>query len=99
VVAAALDRLVDGFGERAPDPRALETVAASGDPRIGWLLSDLLRFSPPGTSAATAIGDAFAALSGFDPRGDERFGHDEWLAVTNLLIGWDLPAYPGYQRL
>jgi hypothetical protein len=92
----ALDRLVDAFAAGSLDQRALDPIAASGDARIGWLLSDLLRFSAPGTAGAMAVGDAFAELAGYDPRGDERFGHDDWLAVTNLLIGWDLPAYPGY---
>jgi hypothetical protein len=98
LVQKALDRLVVSFGERTVDRQALDTVAASGDTRIGWLLSDLLRFSAPGTTGATAVGDAFATLTGHDPRGDERFGHDDWLAVTNLLIGWDLSAYPGYRE-
>jgi hypothetical protein len=98
LVQAALDRLVGSFGERAVDRNALGVVADSGDARIGWLLSDLLRFSPPGTAGAAAVGDAFAALTGYDPRGDERFGHDDWLAVTNVLIGWDLPAHPGYRE-
>ena len=97
-VAKGIDRLVGSFGERALDRQALEIAASTGDARIGWLLSDLLRFSPPGTSAATAVGDGLATLTGYDPRGDERFGHDDWLAVTNLLIGWDLPAYPGYRE-
>ena len=97
-VQEELDRLVASFDERTMDRQVLETVAASGDARIGWLLSDLLRFSPPGTSGATAVGDAFATLTGYDAREDERFGHDDWLAVTNVLIGWDLPAYPGYRE-
>jgi hypothetical protein len=94
----ALDRLLRTFDEGPLDLQALDVVAASRDARLGWLLSDLLRFSAPGTAGATAIGDAFATLTGYDPRGDERFGHDDWLAVTNLLIGWDLPAHPGYRE-
>ena len=97
-VTEALDRLVASFGERALDHDALETVADSHDARIGWLLSDLLRFSAPGTTSAVAVGDAFVTLTGYDPRGDERFGHDDWLASTNVLIGWDLPAHPGYRE-
>jgi Protein of unknown function (DUF3179) len=96
--AEALDRLVDSFGRGTLDREALDAVADAGDARIGWILSDLLRFSAPGTTRATAVGDAFAALTGYDPRRDERFGHDDWLAVTNLLIGWDLDAYAGYRE-
>jgi hypothetical protein len=97
-VANAVDRLVASFVDRSLDHDALDAVEASGDARLGWLLSDLLRFAAPGTTAAPALGDAFATLTGFDPRTDERFGADDWLAVTNLLIGWDLPAYPGYRE-
>ena len=97
-VAAALDRLVTRYAEGALDRESLEVVAGTGDARLGWILSDMLRFAAPGTSMESALGDAFIALTGVDPLEDERFGQDRWLAVTNLLIGWDLPAPPGYRE-
>ena len=97
-VAAALDRLVARFGDGALDRDALEVVANTGDARLGWILSDMLRFAAPGTGMESALGDAFVTLTGVDPLDDERFGRDRWLAVTNLLIGWDLPAQPGYRE-
>jgi hypothetical protein len=51
-VQQALDRLVGSLAEGSVDRQALEAVAASGDTRIGWLLSDLLRFSP----SSSAVG-------------------------------------------
>lgn len=96
-VAEALDRLIAGFVEGALDPEALQTVASSEDPRLAWLVSDLLRFTQDGATANVLV-DAFASLTGFDPRGDDRFGSVPWLSVTNLLIAWDMPAPPHYRE-
>ena len=91
---SARDRLRDG----TVDANALELVAATGDARLGWILSDLLRFTAPGTLNAAAITEAFVTVTGFEPSADERFGSDGWVAATNLLIGWELPAHPGYRE-
>jgi hypothetical protein len=91
-----VERLVDGAPTAAPDPEALARVAASGDARLAWLLSDLLRLAVTPDAQAGLV-DAFHRLTGADPR-DERFGANAWLALTNLLIGWDLPAPPGYRE-
>jgi hypothetical protein len=97
-VAEALDRLVSDFADGVLDRDALEVVANTRDARLGWILSDMLRFAAPGTTMESGLGDAFVTLTGVDPLADERFGADRWLAVTNLLIGWDLPAPPGYRE-
>jgi hypothetical protein len=94
-VVAAVERLIGGAPNAAPDPEALSTIAASEDARLAWLLSDLLRLSVT-PDAEAALVDAFERLTGADPR-DPRFGANPWLALTNLLIGWDLPAPPGYR--
>jgi hypothetical protein len=96
-VADALDRLVDAFTGGTLDADALAIVAASNDARLGWVLSDMLRFAGGGSTAAALVA-AFAELTGVDPLSDERFGSAPWLAVTNLLIAWDLPAPPGYRE-
>jgi len=96
-VAAAVDTLVGAFGPGRLDRDALDVVARSGDARLAWLLADLLRFATPG-GVETSLVDAFATLTGVDPRAEERFGRVAWVAVTNLLIGWDLPAPPGYRE-
>ncbi|HSI99457.1 MAG TPA: DUF3179 domain-containing (seleno)protein [Patescibacteria group bacterium] len=94
-VAQAVEQLV-AAPSTAADADALATVAASGDPRLAWLLSDLLRMAVT-PDAEAALVDASRQLIGADPA-DPRFGANAWLALTNLLIGWDLPAPPGYRE-
>jgi hypothetical protein len=94
-VAVAVEQLIGGAPNAAPDRDALETIAISGDARLAWLLSDLLRLSVT-PDAEAALVDAFERLTGADPR-DPQFGANPWLALTNLLIGWDLPAPPNYR--
>lgn len=96
-VADALPRLVDAFTGGRLDAGALAAVAASGDARLAWVISDMLRFAGGGSTAAALV-EAFTELTGVDPLSDDRFGAAPWLAVTNLLIAWDLPAPPGYRE-
>lgn len=95
-VTTAIERLVAAAPGAAPDPSALATIAGSGDARLAWLLSDLLRMTAT-PDAVAAVVDTFERLTGADAR-DTRFGANAWLALTNLLIGWDLPAPPGYRE-
>jgi hypothetical protein len=97
-VPVAAERLVSDFGPGRLDHDALAVVAGSADPRLAWLIGDLLRFAPPGDGEAALL-DAFRALTGVDPLADGRFGTVPWVAASNLLIGWDLPAPPGYRAL
>lgn len=97
-VADAVDELVAAFTDARLDDEALATVAASGDARLGWLLSDMLRFITGGGFVEEDVLAAFTELTGVDPRADTRFGEVPWLAVTNLLIAWDTPAPPGYRE-
>jgi len=94
-VREAVDRLVAGGTDGAADRDALATMAASGDARLAWLVSDLLRMTVTSDGEAALVA-AFRRLTGADPR-DPRYGPNAWLAVTNLLIGWDLPAPPDYR--
>lgn len=94
-VAEAADAVVADFGPGRLDMEALDVVVASGDARLAWLVADMLRFAAPG-SGEDALVEAFIELTGTDPRDDDRFGQVAWVAVSNLLIGWDLPAPPGY---
>ncbi len=96
-VSDALDRLIPSITAGSLDADALDLVAGSRDARLAWLISDMLRFTQGGL-AEQALAEAFTELTGVDPRADDRFGAITWLAVTNLLIGWDLPAPPDYRN-
>lgn len=96
-VGEAVDRLMATILPRSLDRDALDIVAASDDARLAWFISDMLRFLQGG-SEEDALVDAFADLTGVNPSGDDRFGRVAWLAVTNLLIAWDLPAPPDYRE-
>ena len=74
----------------SPDTDAIGRVGASGDARVAWLMSDLLRFFPSGpvNEAAVAAFEQLTATTITD--------ESAWGAVTDLLIGWDIPEPPGY---
>ncbi len=69
---------------------ALAEVAASGDPRLAWIVSDLLRFSN-GPELTGALAEAASELLG-----KEIAPRNAWGVVTDHLIAWDIPAPPDY---
>lgn len=72
---------------------ALETISKSKDPRLVWIISDLMRFA---TSANlnTALTNAAAELLG-----KEIQDQNGWGEVTDHLIAWDIPAPPDYLQV
>ena len=88
-VIADLD-VVFSMLQTSVDLAALTRVGGSGDARVAWLLSDLLRFFQRGEVADAAV-TAFEQLTATTV--GEGFA---WGTVTDLLIAWDLPAPPGY---
>ena len=72
--------------------KALATLVAARDPRIAWLISDLLRFTWQ-RELYDELADAGARLLGieFDDETENR-----WIEITDHLIAWDIPAYPDY---
>ncbi|WP_415919849.1 DUF3179 domain-containing (seleno)protein [Tateyamaria sp. SN6-1] len=71
---------------------ALEEISNSGDPRLVWLISDLMRFVPSQQLNAL-LTDAASDLFG-KPMPLEN----SWGVVTDHLIAWDIPEPPGYLR-
>ena len=69
---------------------ALRVVAASQDPRVAWIIADLMRFTWR-YHFDSELANAAAGLLGITLKTPERWGE-----VTNHLIAWDVPAYPGY---
>ena len=93
VQAAIQTAFVDSITSSSwgPDQQAaLEVVTGSGDPRLAWIISDLMRFVTGGTLANT-LGTAAAGLLQIDPPTSNHWG-----IITDQLIAWDIPAPPDY---
>ncbi len=85
---------VDAIFDRLDRPIAASHLAAfadTGDARLVWLLADLLRFS----SAPSVNESAVRAAS--DLAGVEFSGPVSWVSISDHLIAWDLPSFPGYE--
>ncbi|MEM6492110.1 MAG: DUF3179 domain-containing (seleno)protein, partial [Pseudomonadota bacterium] len=90
----ALSILLDGSKAQANwgggQDLALAEIAGSGDPRLAWIISDLMRFIWQ-RRVSNALAAAGAELLGIEFDGGER-----WNEVTDHLIAWRIPAFPGY---
>jgi len=93
-VAAALESLLasaTGGGSFGPDQvEAISIVGSSGDARLAWLLTDLLRFVRD-----VGIAGSLASSAG-DLLGLEATGATAWGELTDHLIAWDVPEPPDY---
>ena len=69
----------------------IRRVGASEDVRVAWILVDALRFLPAFDIRAEVIRDALTELTGVEYADDPW-----WVAASNQLITWDLPAPPDY---
>ncbi len=91
VQVALLDSVVHASWG-AEERTALKEIVASKDPRIAWIIADLMRFiSQPWLHEE--LGDAAAVLLGIGDKPD-----NDWGAVTDHLMAWDIPAPPDYLR-
>ncbi len=72
---------------------ALDEIAASKDPRLAWIISDLMRFISE-RHLSVALADAASNLLG-----KKLQGRNHWGDVTDHLIAWDIPAPPDYLRV
>ena len=69
---------------------ALAEISESNDPRIAWIISDLMRFAPD-QQLNTELANAAAKLLGIEPQ-----SQNHWGVITDHLIAWDIPAPPDY---
>lgn len=94
--AAVKVAFIDSIAQRnwgTDQSAALEEIVASKDPRIGWIISDLMRFST-GRALSEKLTSSAAELLGKElPSGNG------WGAVTDHLIAWDIPAPPDYLQV
>ncbi len=70
----------------------LTTITDSKDPRLVWLISDMLRFVSDRALNAT-LTDAASKLLG-----KEMSYQNSWGDVTDHLIAWDIPEPPNYLK-
>ena len=73
-----------------PQVEALQVIAESGDPRLVWIISDLMRFI---TNRALS-GDLASAAETL--LGKDLQTENHWGGVTDHLMAWDIPAPPDY---
>jgi len=72
---------------------ALTEISESKDPRLAWLVSDLMRFAGQ-DSLAHLFADTAKKLLEIEYKTQRH-----WSEVTNHLMAWDIPAPPDYLRL
>ncbi|MEM1413208.1 MAG: DUF3179 domain-containing (seleno)protein, partial [Pseudomonadota bacterium] len=91
--AALRVAFVDSIEQRRWGPEqeaALELVTASQDPRVVWVISDMLRFIVSRELQASLIEAASELL-------DKKLDRiNPWGVVTDHLLAWDIPAPPRY---
>ncbi len=90
----ALDRVVadnlDQANWKPSDKGALDTLAKSKDPRLGWIIVDMMRFSWR-PEFSNAIANLAIELLDINIKSIRHRAE-----ITNYLIAWDMPSYPGY---
>ena len=72
---------------------ALADITASNDPRIAWLISDMMRLVS-NSSLNVALAEAAADLLQIEPP-----TQNHWDVITNHLIAWEIPAPPDYLQI
>lgn len=96
-VAEDLETLWVSLATTSIDISAIEKVAESGDPRLAWLMADLMRFIPSGPILAALIA-ASSELTGVTLSDDPVALRSPWQSISDHMISWDLPAPPGYRE-
>ncbi|MGI9366844.1 MAG: DUF3179 domain-containing (seleno)protein [Rhizobiaceae bacterium] len=89
---AFVDSMVQrGWGKN--QTAALEKIAESKDPRLVWIISDLMRFAS-GEDLNSELSKAAATLLRKDLP-----DQNQWGVITDHLIAWDIPAPPNYLKV
>ncbi len=77
---------------RAEEIEALDLITSSGDVRLAWIVSDVLRLAGDVGLVIRLNGVAEELL-------DRDFPDTtSWAEINNHLIAWDVPAPPGYLK-
>ncbi len=75
------------------EPDDVRALGETGDPRVAWLIGDLMRFLRS-TELWQAMVDSFNQLTGTDL--SPLFSDRPWNRMNDYMIAWDLEAPPGY---
>jgi len=92
-VRAALNAGFSDLGNSGWDEaqsKALKVIEESGDARLAWIITDMLRFAPA-LSISRELTDAANTLLGTKSK-----DINAWNELTSKLIAWDIPAPPDY---
>lgn len=92
---SALDAVfINGFrkGWGVDQIQAMDTIAASEDPRLAWIVTDMLRFLPEPTMRNHFRLTLNRLLD------TELDSLDTWHDATDHLIAWNIPAPPDYLK-
>lgn len=88
LIASSFDQ--SNWEANAPD--ALRIITRSKDPRLVWLIADMMRFTWR-RKPNDALAETAAAILGIEFKSIYRRRE-----ITDHLIAWDIPSYPGYLR-
>ncbi|MDX1449740.1 MAG: DUF3179 domain-containing (seleno)protein [Acidimicrobiia bacterium] len=88
---ADIDAFLEGVFTTSWDVDRVDALVESGDPRLAWLIVDLLRFYQGGPAAEKLI-SAYTQLTG----ARSQPGAVDFVWTSNNLIAWDMPAWDGY---
>ncbi|MCG7495098.1 DUF3179 domain-containing (seleno)protein [Thalassobius sp. Cn5-15] len=92
VQLAFVDSITEG--QWGPDhSAALEVIRTSGDPRLAWVISDLLRFVT-NRQLSRSLAETGVHLLNLPEITVNPWGH-----ITDPLIAWDIPEPPGYLEI
>ncbi len=69
---------------------AMETIVSAGDPRLVWILTDMQRFAWRSEFRAALVDVAARSLGRTFQSSRQRS------EIINMMMAWDMPAYPGY---
>ena len=80
-----------GWG--AEQDEALDVVKESNDPRLAWIVADIMRFAP-GRTLSQELNTTITKLLNFDNSGEVS----QWNDATNRLMAWNIPEPPNYLK-
>lgn len=92
-IQAALDKVfIEGLtaGWTDEQDQALKVINESKDPRLAWIVTDLLRFSQGGF-VTIELEKTLKKLLNFKPN-----NFSVWHETTNRLMAWNIPEPPNY---